>query len=491
MHESSYEDQEQLAVTVRRRAGHRITRRELVLELCAGLGLVGAAAALCWANLGGGSVSVVSIASLVVLVLATRVQFETPFGFTVASQLAFVPLVFWMPSALIVPAVVVALCVACLPEVMAGEDRLGGLLRTPANAWFAVGPVLVFTVAGVAPREAGPAVLAAALAAQFAVDFGISALRFGYGRRASIASQLRELWVYGVDAALSGVGLVVAEQMHRSSLALLAIVPLLGVLAMFAREREGRLRNLAELNETYRGTAKLLGDVISADDDYTGAHSQGVVGLARWVGETLGLDAERRRNLEFAAQLHDLGKISIPKEIINKPGALDPDEWEMIKTHTVAGENMLSRVGGFMCDVGAIVRAHHERWDGQGYPDGVAGMAVPIEARIITACDSWSAMRTDRPYRRALSHEVAVAEMHANTGTQFDPRVVRALLEVVDQPVVRPVGPLERPVLPVADHEPVIGSVEAEHRGERDVTRDPQLVPQAAAAQLGGRSARE
>ena len=93
----------------------------------------------------------------------------------------------------------------------------------------------------------------------------------------------------------------------------------------------------------------------------------------------------------------------------------------MIKTHTIEGQKMLDRVGGFMRDVGLIVRSHHERWDGGGYPDGLAGEEIPLEARIITCCDSWNAMRTDRAYRKALSHDVALAELIANTGTQFDP----------------------------------------------------------------------
>src|SRR5205807_7862101 len=134
-------------------------------------------------------------------------------------------------------------------------------------------------------------------------------------------------------------------------------------------------------------------------------------------------------NLEFGALLHDVGKIAIPKEIVNKPGKLNPEEWTIIKTHTVEGQRMLEQVGGFMREVGLIVRTHHERWDGGGYPDGLAGEAIALEARIISCCDTWNAMRTDRPYRRALSHEVALAELIANAGSQFDPRVVRALVE--------------------------------------------------------------
>jgi HD-GYP domain-containing protein (c-di-GMP phosphodiesterase class II) len=123
--------------------------------------------------------------------------------------------------------------------------------------------------------------------------------------------------------------------------------------------------------------------------------------------------------------------VAIPKEIINKPGKLDPREWEMIKTHTVEGQKMLDRVGGFMREVGIIVRSHHERWDGGGYPDGLAGEQIPLEARIVSCCDTWNAMRTDRPYRQALSHEVAVAELMSVSGAQLDPSIVDALVETV------------------------------------------------------------
>ena len=155
------------------------------------------------------------------------------------------------------------------------------------------------------------------------------------------------------------------------------------------------------------------------------------------VGEQLGLDAERRRNLEFGALLHDVGKIAIPKEIVNKPGKLNPDEWELMKTHTTEGERMLNQVGGFMREVGQIVRSHHERWDGAGYPDGLTGEQIPLEARIISCCDTWNAMRTDRPYRAALSHDVAIAELVSNAGGQFDPHVVETF--------VRLVAPAEQP----------------------------------------------
>src|SRR5205823_11038168 len=120
-----------------------------------------------------------------------------------------------------------------------------------------------------------------------------------------------------------------------------------------------------------------------------------------------------------------------PAEIIHKAGPLDADEWELMKTHTLIGEAMLGQIGGLLGEVGQIVRSCHERWDGAGYPDGLAGEAIPLEARIVCACDAWSAMTTDRPYRKALPLEVARAELHACAGTHFDPRVVDALIAVL------------------------------------------------------------
>jgi HD-GYP domain-containing protein (c-di-GMP phosphodiesterase class II) len=107
--------------------------------------------------------------------------------------------------------------------------------------------------------------------------------------------------------------------------------------------------------------------------------------------------------------LHDVGKIAISNSIINKPGKLDPHEWEIMETHTLEGQRMLDQIGGLMSEIGAVVRWSHERWDGGGYPDGIAGEQIPIESRIVFCCDAFNAMTTDRPYRRAMSEEAAIA----------------------------------------------------------------------------------
>jgi putative nucleotidyltransferase with HDIG domain len=170
--------------------------------------------------------------------------------------------------------------------------------------------------------------------------------------------------------------------------------------------------------------------VVEADDAYTGSHSRGVVELSLAVSDRLGLEHRQRRNVEFAALLHDVGKIAVPKEIINKPGPLDAEEWQVMYRHTIEGEEMLNRVGGALAEVGRIVRSSHEHYDGSGYPDGLAGEEIPIEARIVTCCDAFSAMTTTRSYRKAMPLEAALTELRECAGTQFDPQVAEALAVV-------------------------------------------------------------
>jgi HD-GYP domain-containing protein (c-di-GMP phosphodiesterase class II) len=149
------------------------------------------------------------------------------------------------------------------------------------------------------------------------------------------------------------------------------------------------------------------------------------------VADELGLGAQERRDVEFVALLHDVGKVRIPKAIINKPGPLTDDERAIMNTHTIEGERMLEKVGGLLGRVGTVVRSCHERWDGTGYPDGVSGEQIPLVARIVACCDAYNAMTTDRPYRPALPEHEAMAELTANSGGQFDPAVVEALFRVL------------------------------------------------------------
>jgi HD-GYP domain-containing protein (c-di-GMP phosphodiesterase class II) len=430
--EPTLEEQKLLADTLRRRHSG-MTTRERVAVAITGAGFAVAVAGIWLIHPPHGLAVIPTVLCVPVLALATRIEFDTPFGFTVPTQVAFVPLVFVVPLAIVPIAVVVALTIGRLGKALRREIPPSRLVAAIPNAWFAIGPVAVFAIADVEPRNAGAALLLAALAAQCAVDFTVAKLHDAITYKASLSAQLRETWVFVVDAALSGIGLVVAQDLHYAPAEVLFLVPLLAMFAVFARERNSRLRGLLELSNAYRGTALVLSDVVESDDHYTGQHSRNVVQLALALALQLGLGDERLRNLEFAALLHDVGKIAIPKEIVNKPGRLDPEEWTIIQTHTLEGERLLAQVGGFMREVGPLVRSHHERWDGRGYPDGLAGEEIPLEARIITCCDSWNAMRTDRVYRKALPLEAALDELTSGAGTQFDPWLVEALLPIIER----------------------------------------------------------
>jgi len=232
--------------------GERMTVRERLVEAFVGGGFIVAVIAV-WLLAPPHSFGITAAAvCFIVLVAALRVLVDTPFGFTVPAQLAFVPLLFAMPVALVPVAVVAALALARLPEILTGETRASRLGQCVGNAWFAVGPAAVFAIAGIAPNRASPALLIGALAAQFAVDFGVSGLRFAFGRGATLAAQLGDSWVYVVDAGLSGIGLLVAYDIQSAPLVPLALLPLLGLVAMFARERRERLENLLGLNDAYR-----------------------------------------------------------------------------------------------------------------------------------------------------------------------------------------------------------------------------------------------
>jgi putative nucleotidyltransferase with HDIG domain len=273
-----------------------------------------------------------------------------------------------------------------------------------------------------------------ALGAQFLFDFAASSLREQLNDGGSLRDQLRECrWVYCVDLALAAPGLAIAFAVWQRPWIVLLVLPLTTLMAVFARERRARVDYVIELSRAYRGTALVLGDVVEADDEYTGRHSEAVVDLAMAVANEMRLSPAARRNVEFGALLHDVGKISVPKAIINKPGPLDDREWEVMRRHTIAGQEMLDQIGGFMKDVGTIVRASHERFDGGGYPDGLAGAEIPLEARIVCCCDAFNAMTTDRSYRAARSPRAAVEELKACSGSHFDPAVVQAVVAVVER----------------------------------------------------------
>jgi diguanylate cyclase (GGDEF)-like protein len=178
---------------------------------------------------------------------------------------------------------------------------------------------------------------------------------------------------------------------------------------------------------THGEVVAALASALQERDRYTGDHSESVVDVAGRVGEALAMPEEEIARLRTAALLHDIGKVGVPDEILHKPGSLDPAEWEVMRQHPVIGERILRAIPG-LGRVARIVRHEHERWDGQGYPDGLSGEDIPLASRVILACDAYHAMTSERPYRQAMAHSDAIAELNANAGSQFDPTVAEALV---------------------------------------------------------------
>jgi diguanylate cyclase (GGDEF)-like protein len=192
---------------------------------------------------------------------------------------------------------------------------------------------------------------------------------------------------------------------------------------MYAHKRQSRREDAAQ------EVKRALLSALAQRDPGLGDHVDDVGVLAEQTAFELGCPAGQAERIRIAAELHDIGKMAIPEAILNKRGPLTENEWALMRQHTVAGERIIGS-GRALADVGPMVRSSHERWDGHGYPDGLAGKQIPQAARIITVCDSFHAMTSDRPYRQAMSTEVALAELRAGSGRQFDPEVVDAFLRV-------------------------------------------------------------
>jgi putative nucleotidyltransferase with HDIG domain len=427
-------DAVRLVQETRQRLVSRLTRRDRWGSLLVGGGFL--AAAVPFALLHGSSRSP-SVAAIVILIaayaVASRIEFEIAAGSVVPTELVLVPMLFLLPLGLVPLAVAAGIVCGRLPGYVLGRAPVQRVGADLVSSWHAIGPALVLALAG----ERGPSLsdwdlYLAALAAQFAVDIAAGTvyqqIAYGLSRRAEVAFVAVG---FGVDAALAPIGLLAVLAAPPNQFSFLLVLPLVGLLAAFAQQRRSAIDGAVALGSAYRGAAELLVDFVEDTDAYTGDHSKQIVELVLAVADELGVDSRGRRDAELAALLHDVGKVRVPRELITKPTSLTPGERTLMETHTVEGERILSRIGGLLGDVGTIVRSCHERWDGKGYPDGLAGESIPLVARIVSCIDAYNAMTTDRPYRRALRAEDALYELRVHAGTQFDPAVVEALMRVL------------------------------------------------------------
>src|SRR5215211_737968 len=209
----------------------------------------------------------------------------------------------------------------------------------------------------------------------------------------------------------------------------------LDILGELGRTAGAALEHAERRDHALRSVRARVGHMIRAidtHDGYTAGHSQEVVRWCCIVGERLRLRAPDIHELELGSLLHDLGKIRIPEGILRKPGPLDPRERRLVNRHPVWGAELIERVPGLE-PVATIVRFHHERWDGTGYPDGIWGDRIPIASRIIGVCDAYQAMTSHRAYRKALPPAAAASQLCAGAGTQFDPGIVECFVELLQE----------------------------------------------------------
>jgi putative nucleotidyltransferase with HDIG domain len=300
------------------------------------------------------------------------------------------------------------------------------LLHSDVEVLVAIGGALIGTAALLRRRRPGPAPGAFDDRATAIVTLAINAMAAGL---------LGTVW------AVTG---------HLPGRFVPAILIMLVLRQVRARrvEREHRelldvaRRSQEDLAAQYRASLLALATALEARDGYTGRHGEETVALARQVAEQLGLPAEEAVVVEGSALLHDVGKIGTPNEILHKPGPLTDEEWVVMRDHPVVGERILRTVPGLE-RVARAVRHEHERWDGGGYPDGLAGEDIPLASRIVLVCDAYHAMTSDRPYRDAMDDATARAELLRCAGVQFDPAVVSALLSVLPEVAAEPAVPAE------------------------------------------------
>jgi len=248
----------------------------------------------------------------------------------------------------------------------------------------------------------------------------------------------RWLWLIGIVTTLASTAvlLMALEPSAFNYVATFVLLGSMGLLAFtsasraldFSARYEESVLYVEEVKRSYCSLRQVVTTAMNLRDDVTGGHSDRVVALSLDLGHRLGLVDERLHHLGWAAFLHDIGKIRVDEGILTKPGPLDDGEWGKMQQHPHFSHSILGQVE-HLREAAEIVYCHHERFDGMGYPRGLRGAEIPLEARIFSVADAYDAMVSERPYRRSLSHEHAVLEIIGHAGTQFDPHVVAAFAQ--------------------------------------------------------------
>lgn len=207
----------------------------------------------------------------------------------------------------------------------------------------------------------------------------------------------------------------------------------IGSLYQAERTRSRQLEEALEgIRETYVATMTSLAQVVEAKDSTTRGHLDRTHRYGLALAERVAPELAARPEVGYGFFLHDIGKVGVPEAVLCKPGPLDDAEWAVMREHPAIGAQIVSPIR-FLAGAVEIVRSHHERWDGAGYPRGLRGEEIPLAARVFSVADSFDAMTSDRPYRAALPLQRTLAEIRDGAGTQFDPNVARAFLELVDE----------------------------------------------------------
>lgn len=279
----------------------------------------------------------------------------------------------------------------------------------------------------------GEGLVGSALAGQplYAPDYPAHPLALPSGVRTGVqAAAFAPLWGAGHGTAGHRAGVVgVLGLLDFQQRFLEDPLPLLGFVARRLERAWEKLEVLEELRQTREEALKGLGVALEYRDLETAGHTERVTRLALRLAEALGLGEPALTHLRWGAYLHDLGKLAIPDAILKKPGKFTPEEWEQMKTHVTLGEAIARRLGFLPPEVLEVIRHHHERWDGGGYPDGLEGVDIPLLARIFALADIYDALTSERPYKRAWSPEEALAELERGAGRHFDPELAQIFVE--------------------------------------------------------------